>query len=132
MDMAEEETRGVYLEKAQQSLAGAESEFIHGLYDNTANRCYYACFQAAIAALLREGIESRNGQWGHDYVPAEFSGNLVNRRHLYPPNLRGVLERNYILRQTAGYEDDHVSRTRAGRALERTRVVVGSVREKGA
>ncbi len=129
--MAEAEIIQIYLDKAEQSLAGAESEFINGRYDNTANRCYYACFQAAIAALLREGIESRGGQWGHEYVPAHFSGDLINRRHLYPANLRGVLERNYILRQTADYEDDHLSRTQVARALDRTRVFVEAVQEKG-
>ena len=33
-----------YLEKAVESLAGAESEYVNGRYNNCANRCYYACF----------------------------------------------------------------------------------------
>jgi len=42
----------LYLIKAEESLLGAESEFTHGRrYNNVANRCYYACFQAAVAAL---------------------------------------------------------------------------------
>ena len=48
-----------YLAKAEESLAGAESEFMDGRYNNTADRSYYPCFQAAIAALLREGFDSR-------------------------------------------------------------------------
>ena len=33
-----------YLEKAAESLAGAESEYVNGRYNNCSNRCYYACF----------------------------------------------------------------------------------------
>ncbi len=51
--MAEPEITEIYLLKAEESLAGAESEFINGRYNNTAGRCYYACFQAAIAALAQ-------------------------------------------------------------------------------
>ena len=46
----------LYLIKAEGSLLGAESEFTHGRYNNVANRCYYACFQAAVAALHQAGI----------------------------------------------------------------------------
>jgi len=41
----------VYLAKAEESLVGAASELAHGRYNNSVNRAYYACFQAAIAAL---------------------------------------------------------------------------------
>jgi hypothetical protein len=37
----------IYLAKVEESLRGAESEFAQGLYNNAANRCYDACFQAA-------------------------------------------------------------------------------------
>ena len=51
-----DEARRVFLLKAEESLSGAESEFANERYNSCANRCYYACFQAAIAALLTEGI----------------------------------------------------------------------------
>ncbi len=76
----------IFLAKAEESLAGAESEFVSGCYNNCANRCYYACFQAAIAALQQAGIRARGGQWGHDFVQAQFIGQLINRRRLYPPS----------------------------------------------
>ena len=41
----------VYLAKAEESLLGAASELAQGRYNNSVNRAYYACFQAAIAAL---------------------------------------------------------------------------------
>ena len=56
----------LFLFRAEESLAGADSEFDNGRYNNCANRSYYACFQAAICALMRAGIgtSGRSGQWG--------------------------------------------------------------------
>ena len=42
-----------FLSKARESLEGATSELVNGRYNNAANRAYYACFQAAIAAGAR-------------------------------------------------------------------------------
>ena len=114
--------------KFVESLAGAESEFAHGRFNNCANRCYYAAFQAAITALLRAGIRPVGGdQWAHAFVPAQFDGQLVNRRKLYPADLRGVLARNYDLRRRADYADDSVSEVEAARGLRRTRLFVQTI-----
>lgn len=115
------------MEKAEESLDGAESEFANGRYNNCANRCYYACFQAAIAALQRAGFQARAGQWGHDFVQAEFVGQLINRRQRYPSDLRDVLSRNYKLREVADYAEVLVSQTEAGRALRRARQFVAAI-----
>ena len=66
----------IYLVKATESLQTAESEFVNGRYNSCANRCYYACFQAGIAAILREGIRAR-GQWNHEFVQGQFVGVLI-------------------------------------------------------
>ena len=66
----------IYLAKADENLRTAESEFANGRYNSCANRCYYACFQAAIAALLREGIRP-HGQWSHAFVQAQLVGVLT-------------------------------------------------------
>jgi uncharacterized protein (UPF0332 family) len=108
-----------YLDKAVESPAGAKSEFANGRFNNCANRCYYACFQAAIAALMSAGIRPRRGQWSHEFVPSQFNGVLINRRHVYPAELRDVLGRTYILRQKADYAEDVISRNDADRALQR-------------
>ncbi|GEM_PF-4465099 len=54
------------IEKAEESLDGAESEFVNRRYNNAANRCYYAVFQAAVYALTRRDIHPRGPQskWG--------------------------------------------------------------------
>jgi uncharacterized protein (UPF0332 family) len=123
----------VFLDKAQASLAGAESEAANARYDNCANRLYYACFQAAVAALLRAGIQSPHpqGHWSHTFVPGQFVGQLIIRRKLYPAALRDTLPRTYQLRQTADYTDDLVTQTEASRALRRAREFVSAVLERG-
>jgi uncharacterized protein (UPF0332 family) len=119
----------LYLSKATESLAGAEAEYENRRYNNCANRCYYACFQAAIAALLRHQIRPRSptGQWGHDFVQAEFAGNLVGRRKLFPGELRTTLEQNRVLRVTADYTRDGVIAVEAARSLRRTQYFLRSV-----
>lgn len=123
----------IFLDKALASLAGAESEAANARYDNCANRAYYACFQAAVSALLRAGIQSPNpqGHWTHSFVPGHFVGQLVNRRKLYPATLRDTLPRAYQLRQTADYTDDLVTEIQALRALRRAREFVHAVLEQG-
>lgn len=122
-----------YLAKAEESLHTAESEYANRRYNSCANRCYYACFQAALAALGAAGIGPRgqSGQWGHDYVQAAFVGQLINRRKQFPARLRDVLPRTYELRQTADYETDFVTQKQAERTLRRSRELVEAIRQGG-
>jgi uncharacterized protein (UPF0332 family) len=123
----------LFLDKAQEGLAGAQSEFVNGRYNNCANRCYYACFQAAIHALEQASVQptSTPARWGHDFVQAQFAGQLVNRRKLYPRELHEALVRNYGLRQVADYQRDLVSETQARRALRRTREFLATIQRGG-
>ena len=120
----------IYLAKATESLQSAESEFVNGRYNSCANRCYYACFQAAIAAILIEGIRPR-GQWSHEFVQAQFVGVLINHRKRYDSDLRRVLADNQILRDQADYRAELVTATQVARALRRTRMFVTAVRQRG-
>lgn len=89
-----------YVARARESLDGAVSEYANSRYNNCANRAYYACFQAAVAALLREGIipPNRGNRWGHEFVHARFVGDLINRRRRYPATMRNVLAQAMELR----------------------------------
>ncbi len=116
----------IYLAKATESLTTAESEFINARYNSCANRCYYACFQAAVAALIQESIRPR-GDWGHSFVQGQFVGLLIDRRKRYDSSLRSFLSENQTLRDQADYEPKNVSRIQASRALERTRRFVAAI-----
>jgi uncharacterized protein (UPF0332 family) len=129
------ELQQVFLAKAEESLAGAESEFTNRRYNNVANRCYYAVFQAGIYALSRAGIRPPGGptaEWGHALVQRQFVGELINRRHLYPTELRAILRDNQMLRQRGDYEIQHVSQTQALRALRRSRQFIDAIQQRGA
>lgn len=123
----------VYLRKAVESLAGAESEYANSRYNNAANRCYYACFQAAVHALAQAGVSWTGAQatWSHEAVQASFARELISRRKRYSADLRDVLIRTYLLRLTADYREDAVSATQASRALRRARQFVQAVQEGG-
>jgi len=129
--MAEIELAEVFLAKAEESLAGEQSELVNGRYNNCANRCYYACFQGAVASLMREGIDPPGSQWGHEFVQSQFVGQLINRRKRYPADLRDVLERLYDLRHVADYRGARVSATLAVRALRRARGFVQAIQGRG-
>src|SRR5512144_1087830 len=116
-----------YLEKAVERLAGAESEYANGRYNNCANRCYYGCFQAAIAALLTTGHRPTGAQWSHTFVQGRFIGELVNRRKQYAAAHRDTLPRVHDLRLMADYDDEPVTQTQALRALRRIRELVTAV-----
>ena len=105
-----QQTTTIYLTKAIESLLTAESEFANGRYNSCANRSYYACFQAAIAAILNEGIHPV-GQWNHQYVQAQFVGTLINKRKRYESELRQVLADNQSLRDKADYRPEFVTAT---------------------
>ena len=121
------------LAKADESLAGAESEFINGRYDNCANRSYYACFQAAIFALMRAGVTPSGAQdaWAHTFVQSRFVGDLISRRKLYPADLRDVLSRTLFVRQVADYKEQPVSETQASRAGRHARRFVEAIKTGG-
>jgi uncharacterized protein (UPF0332 family) len=98
-----------YLAKAIESISGAESEHANKRRQNCATRPYYACYQAAVAALLQADFRPRGARWGHDTVQALFAGELISRRKQYPPDLRDTFERLFQMRQSADYAAEFVS-----------------------
>jgi uncharacterized protein (UPF0332 family) len=120
----------ISLAKAEESLAGAESEYANRRFQNCANRAYYACYQAAVAALIREGIRPRGDRWGHDTVQAQFVGELINRRKRYRPEYSDIFERLVSLRQRADYSVIHVPEIQAARAFRRAFHFVEDVKNR--
>jgi uncharacterized protein (UPF0332 family) len=119
----------VFLEKAVSALAGAESELAEGRYDNVANRCYYACFQAAVVAL-----EPTNRR--HASAMDAFGGASAIRRGVNQPSEaisesppRCFLSEVAAVRQTADYSRRRVSESEARQVLRRSREFVAAVRD---
>jgi uncharacterized protein (UPF0332 family) len=121
-----------YLDKAIESLVGAESECANQRYNNCANRCYYAMFQAAIAALIAADIRPAgvNAQWEHEFVQSRFAGVLIKQRKLYPADLAAAFALAQRARLTADYRAAPVSQREAARVLESARKLVSVVQER--
>ncbi len=121
-----------WLEKARQSLQGAESEYANQRYDNAANRAYYACFQAAVAALMDAGQQPTTGEGtrSHSVIQASFARELIHRRKVYPANLGSVLQDLYGLRQQADYSTILTSEIRCKRVLAKARLFVAAVEKQ--
>ena len=109
-----------YLAKAHASLRGADLEMQAQLFDGAVNRAYYACYQAAVAALVAEGIPPVVERfWPHDVVQAQFPSILVDSLQRYPPWTRGTLKAIFDERLKADYEPDDVSPETAAEAVRR-------------
>jgi len=131
--MARGSSGAAYLAKAAESLAGAEREYAASAYNNCANRAYYACFQAAVAALIRLGIgpSPRDGQWRHDAVKAQFNEQAIKRRKLYASDLKTTFDAAAHLRAAADYDESPVAEIQAARVLRRAQAFVAAVAEGG-
>jgi uncharacterized protein (UPF0332 family) len=81
-----------YLEKAQSSYAGALACMERGAFDSCVSRCYYAVFQAAIAALIQlTDFRPQKGEWSHKTTQAEFNRRLVMRQKVFSGEIGRIL-----------------------------------------
>jgi len=67
--------------------------------------------QAATATLAHKGI--RRDKINHGQVQADFSGELIKRRKIYPAKLKSYLYDIQLVRNQADYGDESVSRKAA-------------------
>jgi uncharacterized protein (UPF0332 family) len=105
-----------FLEKGVENLDITQVAFDNGAYNAVANHAYYAAFQAAIAALAREGLKKKGHP--HDWVQAQFSGVLIQRRKLYPASLRSHLSDMVKVRDDADYSERMISKAKATTQLK--------------
>src|SRR4051812_47188264 len=106
--------RGVCNQGAR-SLASATADWAAGRYNSCVNRCYFSCFQAATAALIRDGSLSPRSEASHRLVQSSFS-ELV-RRKVVSSSLNSTLQRLRELRTVGDYRPAPVSRRSANEAL---------------
>lgn len=115
------------LDKARESLEGAESELVNERYNNATNRAYYACYQAAVHILRRKApSQPKDGQWKHARVQAEFA-NVIKRQKALPTALRDVLSQLLFNRVQADYWITPVSEIQAHRSVRRARDFVSAI-----
>ena len=118
-----------YLAKAQENLASAENDVVHGRYNSCTRSAYYACFHAAITALIHAEVVASmpDRLWGHDRVQAHFVAQLIQRRRYYPASLRRTLTDLLAMRHKADYRVASVSQREAQECVRRARTFVRTI-----
>ena len=118
-----------WLAKAKENLTAAELCLQHGLRNASVNRAYYAMFHAAIAALIHHGISKSGEMWKHEFVQAEFSRALIQRRKVFPSHLKGYLPEAIEQRQVADYDAKPISERIARRVLQLAQEFLSQIKE---
>ncbi len=115
------------IEKAQEALRAAELCFGEKLYNSTANRAYYAMFQAAVVALERAGFQPQGDRWSHENLQASFARELIHRRKLYPRSIASFLPNGMRLRHQADYYEQFLSEKQAREILKSAQMFLSLV-----
>lgn len=86
---------------------------------------------SGVSALIGAGIRPPDApRWSHEFVRAQFNGQLTHRRKLYPTELREVFEQTYTLRAVADYSNVTVSEIQLARAMRRAAMFVETVEKE--
>jgi uncharacterized protein (UPF0332 family) len=116
-----------WLSKSAENLAVAQLCFDNDHFNACANRLYYAMFHAGAAALLKNGIIPPKENIGHDWLQANFSGQLIQRRKVFPARFKPYLSGAQALRDIADYKSYSVSKNVAARELNKAKDFVNGV-----
>ncbi|OQX26281.1 MAG: hypothetical protein BWK80_11180 [Desulfobacteraceae bacterium IS3] len=114
-----------FLNKAKENLKIAQLSFEHDCYNACANRAYFAAFQAAIAALAKEGVQK--GKNDHAYVQSEFNFRLIKRQKIYPAKLKAYLSDMQYVRNIADYSSDNVGKKLAREQILQAAEMIGFI-----
>lgn len=88
------------MENAKKTLLEVESHRNNGFYNTAVNRMYYACYYAACAILIANGITTKS----HDGVRQKLGQHIVLTGKL-SPDLGRFYSRLFSKRSTGDYED---------------------------
>lgn len=88
------------IESAENTLAEVETHRANGFYNTAVNRLYYACYYAATAILIANGIEVKS----HDGVRMNL-GKYIVQEGILTPELGRYFSRLFSKRSTGDYDD---------------------------
>jgi len=116
---------GYWLDKAERAVASAVRELQDGDLAFAVNRCYYACFYAFTAVLVRDGQFPRK----HTMVRSFLNRDYV-RPGIMPRRLGELYNRLFLDRQEGDYQPMvSFDRAEVKQLLEGTREFVAWCRE---
>jgi uncharacterized protein (UPF0332 family) len=119
------------LQKAKENLLDAEEAYLGKRYNACVNRAYYSIFQSALAVLMYEKyLPTREENYRHDFVQAEFIGKLIKKKKVFRQELGGYFNYVLVMRQVADYRFTMISEGVANRCLHHAREFVKSISER--
>lgn len=121
-------TETIFLTKAKRNIQAAQLLFDNQLFDESANRAYYAAFQAALTALSTIGVKME--RMSHDAVQANFNTELIYRRKIYPAHLKSYLPDLQAARNEADYTLKSVSKKVAERQIKKANEFVERIAQE--
>lgn len=114
-----------YMNSTKERLRPAEAAIQVGSYRDSVSRSYYACLDAADAALIARGVIPKSHKGTLDL----FSQKLVKPK-LVPKQYKDICEHMQRARESADYERGaHVTKAAAERALARAKEFVAMIEQ---
>lgn len=101
--LTEEQRRDIVqyrMESAHSTLEEVESHRQNGFYNTAVNRMYYACYYAATALLIADGITVKS----HDGVRQKFGMHIILTGRM-PTSMGRFYSRLFSKRSTGDYDD---------------------------
>ncbi len=120
----------IWIDKAGENLAAAQTCFDHGHFNACANRLYYAMFHAAVAILAKKGLLAITQKIGHDWLQANFSRQLIHQRKTFNAKFRSYLSDAQSLRDIADYKLFSVSKNAALGELRKAKEFVHAITQE--
>lgn len=91
------------LNKAKRDLGDAQSTLKLGMYDNAANRSYYAIFHSARAVLALDGKDYKK----HSGVISNFQKDYI-KTGVFDRTMSNIIKSAFDIRNETDYEDFYV------------------------
>ncbi len=117
----------IFLNKARENFAAADICLQHGYHNASANRAYYAMFQAAIAVLIHKGFALPPDKIGHDWVQATFARGLTKQQKVFPRTFAAYLPDAQEIRNRADYSFAEVSKALCNSQFTKTKSFLEAV-----
>ena len=95
--------RDSFLKRANENLKAAELLFEAGLFNASANRAYYAAFHISISYLFSKGYKP---MIDHRNVLSLFINEFINKKKIFPSNLKKIFHELQYARNYADYNED--------------------------
>jgi uncharacterized protein (UPF0332 family) len=117
-----------FWQKALENLADAEDAFEKGRFNASANRAYYAAFQAAIAVLVNAGITTQ--RISHEWVQSTFNRELIYRKKVFPSEFKQILLKMQESRNIADYSEVNISQKESKRQLQNAKRFIELIKKE--